>query len=505
MKKFLSLILAMTMVLSLLAGCGSNNKPSKGGDEGGEYAYTGDLEPYTIKWYLMGGSQPDVEMVQEEINKITVPAINAKVELYFVDWGSYDEKMRIALASGDDIDMCFTSNFTNDYISNVSKNAFQEIDMETLERLAPNMMEVIPEAAWEASKVGGKLYGMQIERVMANTPGILMMKEYVDKYNFDVSTVDGIEDFAPLYDQIAANDAGISAIDINAGSGIYAFSMNLYGMEVISGTNPGGIIIGEENPQFVNLFETQKMRDFLYMLRDWYNAGYIRKDAATVNDVTAEFAAHKIATRLATSNPDTIANQAQVFNTTPDQLVMVELTKPYMSTSSVLGGLTAISRTCKDPERCIMLYDMLFDREDTRLMNLINYGIEGVHYNKLDEDTIERVAGSGYYFGAGWQFGSLFNCYKESLDQPSWIPAGPDKMAQVEESAILGFSFDPEPVKVELAQCASVFEEYVPALFTGSVEVDEYLDEFVQKLATAGSEKIINEMNDQLADWRAAK
>ena len=136
---------------------------------------------------------------------------------------------------------------------------------------------------------------------------------------------------------------------------------------------------------------------------------------------------------------------------------------------------------------------------------LINYRIEGVHYNKVDEYTVDRIDGSGYYFGMGWQLGSLFNCFKESADQPDWIPAGPDKMASAVTSEILGFSFDPEPVKVELAQTQSVFAEFVPALFTGSVEVDEYLDQFIQKLRLAGSEKIIDEMNAQLDAWRESR
>ena len=498
MKMFnrtLTLLLCLLLSLALALPAFAAQEPS----------YTGDLEPYTIKWYLMGSAQQDVKMVQDAINEITVPAINAKVELYFIDPGSYDEKMRISLATGDDIDLTFTSNFTNDYISNVSKNAFREIPMETLERLAPRMMAAIPPVAWEASMVGGKQYAMQIERVMANTPGVLLLTSYVDKYNFDLEAVEHLRDFDPLYEQIAENEPGISPIDINAGSGIYAYSLNQHGMEVISGANPGGVLIGQENPKIVNLFETQEMRDLLYLLRGWYLKGFIRPDAATVTDVTAEFAAQKIASRLITSNPDTIANQANVFNVEPSDLVIVELSTPYMSTNTVLGGLNAIPRAAKDPERVIMFYDMMYDREDTRLVNLINYGIEGVHYNKVNEYTVDRIDGSGYYFGMGWQVGSLFNCFKESADQPDWIPAGPDKMASAVTSEILGFSFDPEPVKVELAQTQSVFAEFVPALFTGSVEVDEYLDQFIQKLRLAGSEKIIDEMNAQLDAWRESR
>jgi putative aldouronate transport system substrate-binding protein len=413
--------------------------------------------------------------------------------------------MKISLASGDELDMTFTSNWTNDYISNVSKGAFKEITMEQLNRLAPKMMSVVPEVTWEAAKVDGKMYGMMIMRPLASTPGVLLQKKYVDKYKFDLSSVKSLSGLTPLYEQIVANEPGIYPIDINGGSGFFAFSLNSIGLEIVSASNPGGVVIGEKDPKFVNLFETQQMKDALYMFRDWYKKGIIRGDAATVTDTTAEKAAQKLATILCTSNPDTIANQSNLFNLKPDDMAIVELTKPYMSTGSVLGGLTAISRTSKDPERCIMLYDLLYDQQDTRLMNLMNYGIEGKHYTKVDDTTISRIDQGGYWVAAGWEFGNLFNCYKENPLQPNWYPAGPDKNASAVLSEIFGFSFNPEPVKSELAQCQSVFEEYIPALFTGSVDVDQYLNSFLEKLQKAGSQKIIDEMNKQLDLWKASK
>ena len=72
MKMFnrtLTLLLCLLLSLALALPAFAAQEPS----------YTGDLEPYTIKWYLMGSAQQDVKMVQDAINKITVPAINAKV------------------------------------------------------------------------------------------------------------------------------------------------------------------------------------------------------------------------------------------------------------------------------------------------------------------------------------------------------------------------------------------------------------------------------------------
>jgi putative aldouronate transport system substrate-binding protein len=507
-------VVILSMMSVLIAGCGTKTESGDSAQTQSQEVSSAQtqassaidltLKPYNIKWFLMNSVQNDKAAVEEEINKITKEKINATVELNFIDWGSYDEKMRIALASGDEMDMMFTSNFTNDYISNVSKGAFKEITMEQLNKLAPNMMSAVPKVTWEATKVNGKIYGMMIMRPLANTPGILLQKKYVDKYKFDLSTVKSFSDLTPLYEQIVKNDPGIYPIDINGGNGFYAFSLNSIGLEIVSSTNPGGIVIGEKDPKFVNLFETQQMKDILNLFRDWYKKGIIRSDASTVTDTTAEKSAQKLASILCTSNPDTLANQSNLFNLKPANMTIVEMTKPYMSTGTVLGGLTAISRTSRDPERCIMLYDLLYDQKDIRLTNLINFGIENKHYTKVNETTIKRIDQSGYWVAAGWEFGNMFNCYKENPDQPDWYPAGPDKNASAVVSEIFGFSFNPEPVKSELAQCQSVFEEYMPALFTGSVEVDGYLNAFLSKLDKAGSKKIIDEMNTQLDKWKAS-
>ena len=72
-------------------------------------------------------------------------------------------------------------------------------------------------------------------------------------------------------------------------------------------------------------------------------------------------------------------------------------------------------------------------------------------------------------------------------------------------SSVLGFSFNPEPVKTELAQCASVVNEYYVPLFTGSVDPDAVLPPFLDKLRNAGADKVIAEMQKQIDAWKATR
>jgi putative aldouronate transport system substrate-binding protein len=74
--------------------------------------------------------------------------------------------------------------------------------------------------------------------------------------------------------------------------------------------------------------------------------------------------------------------------------------------------------------------------------------------------------------------------------------------AAAKPSVILGFAFNPEPVQSELAQCASVVQEYWPALELGTVDPNTVMPEFLDKLDKAGAQKIIDEMQKQLNAWK---
>jgi putative aldouronate transport system substrate-binding protein len=69
------------------------------------------------------------------------------------------------------------------------------------------------------------------------------------------------------------------------------------------------------------------------------------------------------------------------------------------------------------------------------------------------------------------------------------------------KSKALGFSFDSEPVKNEVAACNSVLEQYRRALESGILDVDKTLPEFLNKLENAGIQKIIEEKQKQLDEW----
>ncbi len=106
-KKIISLLIMCTM-LGALMGCGTT-----------ENVKTDEVP--TLTWLMQGSVQNDLASVLEKVNEITTEKIGAKIDLQFIDTGSYSEKMKMNMASGLDYDICFTG-FVNNYTTAVEKD-----------------------------------------------------------------------------------------------------------------------------------------------------------------------------------------------------------------------------------------------------------------------------------------------------------------------------------------------------------------------------------------------
>jgi len=149
---------------------------------------------------------------------------------------------------------------------------------------------------------------------------------------------------------------------------------------------------------------------------------------------------------------------------------------------------------------------------DKELLNLLDWGIEGVHYVKVpgNDNMIKLPDGvdpskRAYNHGSQWMFGNQFLSYL-------WENEAPDKWEQfrkfnesAEPSLSLGFTFDPSNVKAELAVLNNIRDEFTAALETGSVDPDEVLPKYIEKAKEAGAYKVLQEKQRQLDEFLAAK
>jgi putative aldouronate transport system substrate-binding protein len=181
---------------------------------------------------------------------------------------------------------------------------------------------------------------------------------------------------------------------------------------------------------------------------------------------------------------------------------------PIIATGNMTSAATAISKTSKNPERAMMLLNLIWS--DKYLSNTLAFGLEGKNYTVksgkgTDNPTIEAKSGSEQTW-AIWHnwIGPLWDQWDSNWNTTKALEVMQKNNKDAKTSNILGFIMDNEPVKSELTQVNAVSSEAGPILNTGVMpDFDKYITETKQKLKNAGVDKVVAELQKQIDDWKA--
>lgn len=492
--KLAALGLSAVMAMTGLLGCGSKQTQANASGE----------EVVELIWYQIGDSQKDVDMVIDKVNEYTAEKIGVKLKVISIGWGDYNQKMQVVINTGDKWDMCFTCSWANDYLQNVNKGAFLQLD-EYLKNEGKEMYEVIDDRFWKAAQVDGAIYGVPNEKEIGSMPMWVFTKEYVDKYDIPYQDIHTLEDLEPWLALIKEKEPEVVPMYLTRD-----YTAPTY-MDKIQ--DPVGIEFGDETLTVKNVFETEKMKETLATMRKYYLAGYINKDAATTTD-------DKSIKRFVTKGDGQPYAELIWGKDLGYEVVASEIMDTQVTNISARGSLTAINKNSEHPEKAIQFLNLV--NTDEYLRNLLNYGIEGVHWDKAEVSEEEKKAAEGKAYAYDfkiklneekrkdysvpyWVQGGLFNTYvleNEPLDKWATFKEFNDASA---EAPSFGFDFDLAPVSTQVAGFRNILDEFGKSLYTGSVDPDEYLPQVLKKLEATGINEVIAEMQRQIDEWKATK
>lgn len=513
--KVMCLLTVLVFAVSiLLTGCGNTegNKTQEGSTQTTQTTAQNEktqpeepkLQPATLTWYLGGdpNTVKDMPTVLEAANKILKEKINATLDLKIIDWGSYDQKIKLLIASADPFDLCYTSSWINLYGPNVSKGAFLQLD-DMMDKYGKTMTSTVPEKYWDAARVGGKLYAMLNYQIFAYVSGFNISKDMVSKYNFDTKSIKKVEDIEPLFDQIVKNEKGIYCVKGSALQFLQDPDTGAY-LDYVAGNGfPMVVVNGDKEYKVLNMYETKAWRAIADRARAWAQKGYIRKDAAIAwKDPTADLKAGKYAATLGMGNLKP-GIEDDFKNSFGGNWVSIPIGNPYASQDSIIATMTAVNKNSKNPERAVMLYDLLYS--DKNLYNTLCYGVEGKHYTKVADNVINLIADTGYNPGVAWEMGNQFNAYYLNGSKLGIY----EETIKINESAVpsslMGFTLDQEAIKTEMSQITATMSEYNPLLDAGTIDIDKELPKLMDKLKKAGIDKVIQESQRQINEWVKTK
>jgi putative aldouronate transport system substrate-binding protein len=508
--KVISLLLAVSLVTTMVAACSSNNKnnnsnssnePNAGQatDNAGETA----LKPYeiTLALPIFGAEPKDMAEVEAAINKITQEKINATVDILPISIGAYSQQMNLMYSGGEKLDLGFTFGSGGMYNAAAASGKLLQID-DLLKEHGHGIIQAVGEQYVNVPKVNGKLYGVPIVDAYAKGTDYYMRKDLVDKYQIDVASIKTLDDIENVLKTIKEKEPNIIPLGVSPGLGPVTSFADYDGLGDRIGVLPGY----DNGLKVTNLFETEEYADKLSRVHKWFKAGYINKDAATTTVLpNAQIKAGRTFSAIYPSSP---GQKEGIELEVGYELVRAELYPPYATTGSTMSGLWTIAQHSENPERAMMFLNLMYS--DVEILNLLTWGIEGKHYVKTSETTADYPEGLdintvGYNMKSFvWIMGNQTLAYLSKTDNPNLRELEKEFSARSIPSKAMGFLFDEGPVKNEGVAIKNVIEQYAQSLETGTVDPEKRLKEFNDKLKAAGIEKYMGEKQKQLDGWASA-
>lgn len=455
----------------------------------------GELEPYEVRWMVVGNGEPrDLEMVETAANEYMADLINTTLNLEIYDWGSYVEKRDLAIAAGEAVDIAFSATW-NGHLSNVAKGMYVDIT-DLAPEFAPGTVEQLPEPLLQGGMYNGRLYAIPANKEAFSANSVALRKDILEKYDLSLDGVDGFEDITPIYEVVHENEEGMFmmmephvAMDSFKNDAIGA------GFEVVE--NEDGdleVMLSLERPEY---------REGAQMLYEWAQAGFISSDQMLINrnDEVARAKAGRVFSLITNYLPNI---ESQWENTYGYEFEAVITRDYYMNSSSVSNSMQAIPFTTDNPERALMFLELF--NTDKYMNNLINFGVEDVHYVKVGENTIDFPEGvtretSGYFPDTQWMFGNQMLNYIRAGQDPMIYENYRRTNEIAEPTVSLGFFPDFAPVRNQIAALTNIGEEYGPLMNTGAEDPDVLIPEWLEKARAAGLEKVKSELQSQLDEW----
>ncbi len=544
-KRVMALILASSMAVTMMAGCGSSKSAASsagtseqpaatdsaastaaaaGSTEKSGAASGADIsEPVTLTWYLDGSDNvKDDSAVIAKANEYLKEKLNVTLKPIWGTWGDFDQNSVLSINSGDDVDVYFTSSWTaNEYNTYAKKGAFLRLDKEDnnlIDKYCRDLWKVLPDVLVKGAKINGSdgygIYAIPGDKDFAEMPcwdvNVKLLKKYgytiddikkADYYSFGdilkkVKAGEG-KNFYPLLmegsvaDRIVEHNTEVTGDSTGATLGYY-FNQD-------DPSKPG-----PEGNKFVSKYESDSFKKFCEQSRKYYEAGYIDPamgNAQQCNDKrSADMTAgnYLINTQCSVYGYDTQASAERGF-----EVAEVQTCPIFVDTASSQGAMMAVSSASKNPERAVMFLNLL--NTDPYLMTLLNYGIEGTHYTLTPDKCAKFTDARNSY--QPWTNGMGNVTILPPVDGNGadyWT-----KFADFYKSAVsvpdLGFAVDQTDLQTTSAALDSVCAQYSLALEAGTVDPDKTIPEFVQKLKSNGIDNYVKSCNDQLTKFMSAQ
>lgn len=483
-----------------------------------------------LKWYLRGSiaDTSDMPLVNEALNKaLAERGFLAGVRIEFINRPDYETKMNLINASGEAYDLAlgteswfnkYPTAVLNEYLINLSayRNPKTRKTENLLKVYAPKLWASMPESVWKAAEINGGIHSVINQQIYVQPLGVSLREDVMNALGLkkDIDNLKSYEDLTPIMDRIHR------AIKSGELRGKVANSENLVSVfntcDLLNPINAGydmlnnvfGVKYDDPQRRIVNFYGSDDFKRLSKLRRLWIERGYCPTDITDPQSEINSYKAGQYVMDVArVIKPGGAVEQAGRMGFSWYEKAIAP---SFVRTGGPTATLTGISTTAeKDPARVISAVKLLeFVNSDPAIFNIIAKGVEGVHWNWADrsKNLIALVPGSKYNPGVDWAIGNQFLAYYIDPRQVGAWEETQRLNASSKSSVAIGFRFDPERVKTEIAALDATLKAIAEPLRKGlDPRVDESIARLIDNIEKSGGPKVQTEMAKQFSAWASSR
>lgn len=508
-RKIISIILTSILSISLIS-CGS-----KRDTENLSSAYQNldfSEEPVTIT-YLTIGDKPTngaTEEVVEELNKLLLKKANAKLEVCYISWNEYLAYYNSTVANADgNIDLIGIGDDWLDAWQNVMDDNFYPLSEGILKTYCPQTYAQVSEENWDKCKYNGIIYMIPEDNYEQWTNhGFMYRGDWAEAAGLD--SVDSFEDLTQYFEYVISAHPDVipwdaSGTEYTTATGYLQSKSYFIPISGLSTYSIWGSYKNDIKTISCPIYDSDLFIEYAQLMKKWNDMGVWRAsvlnnssnntnelytgDTSVIEQHTNKFYS-EVKPQMNISHPESDL-QFYWYGEENNNLVKI----------SILHGGMAVSKTSKNPERALMVYDLI--RNDRDCYNLMNYGIEGRQYVISEEGYRERPADYNiaddsitlnYWWGrndnleirdanACWDdYEELTSVYDKVAIEYPWGNAVITDETLIDKMSIIN----------------EICSVYIPNICFGQYdqEPDEYVREFRNELKKADIENVTKEIQN---------
>ncbi len=382
MKKALLLFVAVAMVVTAFAGCGSETILDKSADK---LTYWGGNS--ASKYVTAYDKAVSIQKIEE--------AVGVDIEFLHPSSSRWEEQFNIMIASGEYADIMYQNNWSSAYKGGLSAAYKDGVILDLTPYYdggkMPNFRKAIesnPEHIKDLKTLEGKIFTMGTIRnseAMNASVGPQIRKDWLDKLNIPVP--DTIGDWYNMLKAFKTQDPNGNGEADEIPFGAYSSQTfrnfaTVYGVGTGFYADNGKIKFGPAQPEY---------KEFLAEMNKWYTEGLIDSEFAAINLATlnSKVTTHKVGSYIGYTGSNMSSYLIAMKDDPTFDLIGVKWPKKDANSTrynarditGLMSGVNGavISSVCKDPDTAVRVLDYFYSDEATELLN---WGVEGVTFTK---------------------------------------------------------------------------------------------------------------------------